>query len=222
MRGAGPKPYIYRMTRGPRARFLGLGLSVSEAEDLETLAKAFGSRVERADGPGGGFVVRLRDPQGIEVDVLHGMTPAHLCRFVRRSSTMHPAISFASTIPSVRSSSRRRSRSSATSCWKRRISIPSVRWYIDNFGFIPSDVMCLPDGTPVGSFMRLDHGAEPTDHHTLFVSMGLELKADHVAFEVVDLDAIEMGQQVMMANRLPACMGRRPPSARKPDLRLLA
>jgi hypothetical protein len=27
----------------------------------------------------------------------------------------------------------------------------------------------------------------------------LESKVDHVAFEVVDLDAVEMGQQVMMA-----------------------
>jgi hypothetical protein len=31
--------------------------------------------------------------------------------------------------------------------------------------------------------------------------MGLESKVDHVAFEVVDLDAVEMGQQVMMAKR---------------------
>ena len=77
----------------------------------------------------------------------------------------------------------------------------SVRWYMDTFGFVPSDVMCLPDGTPVGAFMRLDRGPEPTDHHTLFVAAGLESKVDHVAFEVVDLDAVEMGQQVMMAGR---------------------
>lgn len=61
--------------------------------------------------------------------------------------------------------------------------------------------MCLPDGALVGSFMRLDRGDEPTDHHTLFVAMGLESKVDHVAFEVVDLDAVEMGQQVLLANR---------------------
>ena len=61
--------------------------------------------------------------------------------------------------------------------------------------------MCLPDGTPVGSFMRLDCGDEPTDHHTLFVATGLESKVDHVAFEVVDLDAVEMGQQILMAKR---------------------
>ena len=72
---------------------------------------------------------------------------------------------------------------------------------MDMLGFIPSDVMCLPDGTPVGSFMRLDRGDEPSDHHTLFVATGLESKVDHVAFEVVDLDAVEMGQQILMAKR---------------------
>ena len=49
--------------------------------------------------------------------------------------------------------------------------------------------------------MRLDRGNEPTDHHTLFIATGLESKVDHVAFEVVDLDAVEMGQQVLLANR---------------------
>ena len=77
----------------------------------------------------------------------------------------------------------------------------SARWYMDMLGFIPSDVMCLADGTPVGSFMRLDRGDEPSDHHTLFVATGLESKVDHVAFEVVDLDAVEMGQQILMAKR---------------------
>jgi catechol 2,3-dioxygenase-like lactoylglutathione lyase family enzyme len=75
----------------------------------------------------------------------------------------------------------------------------SARWYMDTLGLIPSDVMCLPDGAPVGAFMRLDRGKEPSDHHTVFVATGLEPGVDHVAFEVVDLDAVEMGQQVMMA-----------------------
>jgi hypothetical protein len=77
----------------------------------------------------------------------------------------------------------------------------TARWYMDTLGVMPSDVMCLADGTPVGAFMRLDRGSEPTDHHTLFLATGLESKVDHVAFEVVDLDAVEMGQQILMAKR---------------------
>ena len=41
MRGTGPHPYIYRVTLGQKARFLGLGLSVPNLEDLERLSRAF-------------------------------------------------------------------------------------------------------------------------------------------------------------------------------------
>ena len=53
-------PYIYRVTLGQKAWFLGLGLSVPKAEDLERLSRAFGARIEQADGPGGGAAVHLR------------------------------------------------------------------------------------------------------------------------------------------------------------------
>lgn len=201
MRGAGPQPYIYRATLGREARFLGFGLSVPKAEDLDTLARAFRCGVERADGPGGGSVVHLRDPEGVAVHVLHGLAPA--TPLPVRPQILHNA---PSQIVRVNDTQRPRTEPpQVTKLGHLVLETPdfdrSVRWYIDTFGFIPSDVMCLADGTPVGSFMRLDRGTEPTDHHTLFVAMGMESKADHVAFEVVDLDAVEMGQQVMMAKR---------------------
>ena len=80
--------------------------------------------------------------------------------------------------------------------------------------------MCLPDGTLVGA-SAAGPGRRPNDHHTLFVATGLESKVDHVAFEVVDLDAVEMGQQVEMARRYRHAWGVGP-SPRQSDLRLLA
>jgi hypothetical protein len=201
MRGTGSQPYIYRVSEGPEARFLGLGLSVPTKEDLQRLSKASGHPVVPANTPGGGSVVHLRDPEGVAVDVLHGFVPNEPLpvrsaiphnapnHIVRVNDTQRPALE----PPQV------------TKLGHLVLEAPdfdvSVRWYIDTLGFIPSDVMCLPDGALVGSFMRLDRGDQPTDHHTLFVAMGLESKADHVAFEVVDLDAVEMGQQVLLANR---------------------
>jgi catechol 2,3-dioxygenase-like lactoylglutathione lyase family enzyme len=200
LRGTGSRPYVYRVTRGARARFVGLGLSVSGLEDLQKLSRTFGCRIETADGPSGGSVVRLRDPEGVEVNVLHGYSPSEPLptrpailhngpgQIMRVNDTQRPALE----PPQV------------TKLGHLVLETPdfdkSARWYMDTLGFIPSDVMCLPDGTPVGAFMRLDRGDKPTDHHTLFVAMGLESKVDHVAFEVVDLDAVEMGQQVMMAS----------------------
>jgi len=201
MRGAGSQPYIYRASYGPIARLLGIGFSVPTLEDLEKLSKAFHRPIEASDAPGGGSVVRLRDPEGVAVDVLHGFTRCKPLptrppiphnapnQTVRVNDTQRPALE----PPQV------------TKLGHIVLETPdfntSARWYMDTLGFIPSDVMCLPNGQPVGAFMRLDRGDEPTDHHTLFVATGLESKADHVAFEVVDLDAVEMGQQVLLANR---------------------
>ena len=56
----------------------------------------------------------------------------------------------------------------------------------------------------------------------LFVALGLESKVDHVAFEVVDLDAVEMGQQVLMARKYRHAWGVGTTSPRQSDLRLLA
>src|SRR6516162_1193806 len=72
MRGTGPQPYIYRVTKGPNARFLGFGFSVAAIEDLQKLAKAYGRPIEAAKTPGGGSLVRLQDPHGVTVDILHG------------------------------------------------------------------------------------------------------------------------------------------------------
>ncbi len=207
LRGAEAQLYIYRATRGPNARFLGLGLSVPSAEDLQKLAKAFGRPIETSSAPGGGSVVRLKDPEGVSVEVVHGYQPAaplplrsaipHNApnRIVRVNNTQRPPLQ----PPAV------------TKLGHLVLETPdfdsSARWYMVTFGFIPSDVMCLADGAPVGAFMRLDCGDRPTDHHTLFVAMGLESKADHVAFEVVDLDAVEMGQQVMLARRYKHAWG---------------
>jgi catechol 2,3-dioxygenase-like lactoylglutathione lyase family enzyme len=200
-RGSGPQPYIFRATLGPTARFLGIGLSVPKAEDLETLSRKLGVRIERADGPGGGSVVHLRDPDGNAVDVLHGFAPS-------APLPLRPPIPYNAPNQIVRINETQRPKvepPQVTKVGHIVLETPdfnkTARWYMDTFGFIPSDVMCLPDGEPVGSFMRLDRGGEPTDHHTIFIAMAPEPKIDHVAFEVVDLDAIEMGQQVMMARR---------------------
>ena len=156
LRGTGSRPYVYRVTRGPHARFIGLGLSVPNADDLQKLSKTFKRPIERAAGPGGGSVVRLIDPEGVEVDVLHdiGLSEPLPTRraiphnapsqIVRVNDTQRPALE----PPQV------------TKLGHLVLETPdfdkSVRWYMDTLGFIPSDVMCLPGGTPVGAFMRLD------------------------------------------------------------------
>jgi hypothetical protein len=70
-------------------------------------------------------------------------------------------------------------------------------WYTQHFGFIPSDVQVLADGTPIVTFMRLDLGDIPADHNTLAIAQGFMATYSHSAYEVVDADAVGMGQRVL-------------------------
>jgi hypothetical protein len=70
-------------------------------------------------------------------------------------------------------------------------------WYTQHFGFIPSDVQVLPDGSPAVAFMRLDLGDKPADHHTLALAQGFVPKYSHSAYELVDADAVGMGHRLL-------------------------
>ncbi len=108
LRGAGSTPYIYRVSRGGAARFIGFGLSVSSADDLKALAKAVSRPVEQADGPGGGSVVRLVDHSASRSACIMASSRRRRSRFARPFLTMLRTRRFASTTPSVQRWRRRR------------------------------------------------------------------------------------------------------------------
>jgi len=70
-------------------------------------------------------------------------------------------------------------------------------WYTQHFGLIPSDICVLPDGSPGATFFRLDLGDTPADHHTLAMAQSVVCRYGHSAFELVDPDAVGVGQQVL-------------------------
>src|SRR5271165_7630607 len=198
-RGVGENPVIYSVTRAGRPALLGVGLSVPDRASLLALADAGGTTIAPFLGPGGGEMVRLRDPDGICVEVLHGQAKA-------APLPSRPPIPHNAPDRTVRVNDAQRpplAPPEVTKLGHIVLGSPNfprkVQWYMRMFGFIPSDVLCLPDATPAGAFMRLDLGATPSDHHTLFVAFGASADIDHAAFEVIDLDAVEMGQQVLKA-----------------------
>ena len=64
LRGAGSKPYIYRVSRGPAARPIGFGLSVPLAEDLKalTMVPGLGNKVAQR------IILELKDRLGAPSD----------------------------------------------------------------------------------------------------------------------------------------------------------
>jgi catechol 2,3-dioxygenase-like lactoylglutathione lyase family enzyme len=73
MRGTDPSHHLHVTELGEPA-FLGFAYTAASATDLVALAALPGaSDVETIAEPGGGFRVRLRDPHGIGIEVVHAI-----------------------------------------------------------------------------------------------------------------------------------------------------
>jgi catechol 2,3-dioxygenase-like lactoylglutathione lyase family enzyme len=146
---------------------------------------------------GGGYVVQLTDPSGFQVDAIWGQSPAE-------ALPHRQPLSFNSVDAAVRINDTQRPPEQPPEVIRLGHVVleladyqETCAWYTRHFGFIPSDVQVLPDGSPAVAFLRLDLGDEPADHHTLALAQGFVATYSHSAYEVVDADAVGMGQRVL-------------------------
>ncbi|MGH7416149.1 MAG: VOC family protein, partial [Candidatus Rokuibacteriota bacterium] len=73
MRGTDPAHHIHVTEKADDAGFMGFAYHATSQEDLQRVAKAPGaSAVEALDEPGGGQRVRLREPNGYQMEVVWG------------------------------------------------------------------------------------------------------------------------------------------------------
>ena len=73
MRGTDPAHHLHVTELGEPA-IVGIAFHAGSMEDLEKLSRVEGaSPIEEIDEPGGGKRVRLTDPDGYQVEVVHGM-----------------------------------------------------------------------------------------------------------------------------------------------------
>ncbi|MGF6289954.1 catechol 2,3-dioxygenase-like lactoylglutathione lyase family enzyme [Paraburkholderia youngii] len=198
LRGTDASHFCYVVRRASKARFVGFGLQVGSREELDALAKLPGaSEVENSALPAGGCVVRLTDPSGFAIDAIWGQAPA--------SALPHRLpLPFNSVDATVRVNDTQRPPERAPEVIRLGHVVleladfqETCAWYTRHFGFIPSDVQVLPDGSPAVAFMRLDLGSNPADHHTLALAQGFAATYSHSAYELIDADAVGMGQRVL-------------------------
>ena len=198
LRGTGPAPFVYVVHEAPVARFVGFGLEVASAAELEALARLPGaSAVQALDWPGGGRHVVLTDPSGFTVHAVHGR--GAVAPLPQRAPLPLNTADAATRVNQPQ---------------RPPLAPPDVirlghvvleladyqatcAWYTQHFGFIPSDVQLLPDGSPAVAFLRLDLGEKPADHHSLALVQGFAAQYSHSAYEVTDADAVGMGQRVL-------------------------
>ena len=141
-------------------------------------------------------MVRLRDPAGLQVEVVHGVAaapgrepppPAPVNSFERpvRINAPRPAV--------------------LGPAWVRRLGHVvlgrqeferNVSWYLRTLGLIASDVEVLVElGEPIVAFLRFDRGDTPCDHHSIVVAAAPEDGYLHAAFESTDVDALGAGAE---------------------------
>ncbi|RJF94427.1 glyoxalase [Oleomonas cavernae] len=198
LRGTGPAPYCYVARKAARPRFVGFGLEVATRDDLRKLAALPGaSGIEAMTWPGGGERVRLVDPSGFEVEAVFGRAAAeglaHRAPLPLNNADRHPRINDTQRPPVAPPEVIRLGHVVIEVADYQA----TAAWYTRHFGLIPSDVQVLPDGSPAVTFFRLDLGNTPADHHTLAMAQGFAPLYSHSAFEVVDADAVGMGQRVL-------------------------
>jgi len=202
-RGTGSAPCIAIATRGAQDRFLGPAFRMADEADLGLYVREFGARRLAPEAiPGGGRGVELNDPSGrciwllqqqARLQSLHTRAPLvadtntaqHAPRVNR---TVRPPIEPAQVVRL------------GHLVFQTVDFAGMTDWYQRVLGIIPTDVQYLADGSPAIAFCRLDLGDQPADHHTVVFVGGIEEKYEHSAYEVIDLDALGQGQQVLRAN----------------------
>ncbi|HVN13176.1 MAG TPA: VOC family protein [Kineosporiaceae bacterium] len=186
--------------QGSSSRFIGPVFHATEGQDLDRLARATGGTVEARHELGSGRVVRVSDPSGFPVTVVHGVEEL-------------PALP--TQTPLTWNVGGRSRRVNATQRPPReparverlghivlgtRVFGRALDWYLEHLGLIVSDFLYLEgqrERGPVMAFIRCDRGSEPSDHHTLAMLLAPETGYVHSAYEVADLDALAAGGEYL-------------------------
>ena len=204
-RTAGAEPVAHVTDLG-EAKFVAVGFRTESLAELESLAAQEGAVVEELDWPGGGRVVRLKDPDGHGVEVVAGQTKVNPLSIreepVRNSASIQSRSRTAVRLDKGPSTVLRLGHAVLDVTDFRR----SEAWYKTRFGFITSDEIEVAPGMAIGAFMRCDRGDIPTDHHTLFLLQSPRAPAlNHAAFEVAHFDDLMVGHaHLKQDGRIPA------------------
>jgi len=202
LRGTNAGPVCLIVRKGPRSKFGGLAFAAHEDTDLVRLAAAHDTRIQALPEEIGGMVVRLRDPNGVPVEIVSGTDdlpalpaqqprPIYVGHEVTRSMTVQRP-------PREPAAVQRLGHMVLQTAAFRR----SLDWYLQNFGMLVSDFQYFEKQRsrgPVLAFIRCDNGATVSDHHSLVLTLGAEPRYVHSAYQVCDIDALAAGGEFLKA-----------------------
>lgn len=204
-RGTGTDAYIYAAEKGDTDTFIAAAYETDSLEALQALAASQGVEIEDGDAFMGGKKVCFKDPDGLGIEVYHGVNKVDAVdenvpvlnsgkQKNRLNKTQRFGDGAAEWSMDDDGTMRYALPSSVMRLGHTAINVKdgpvSIQWYHDVLGMIVSDNIIGPDGNVGGAFIRCDNGAIPSDHHTLNV-VALPPEAEpfhgtfgHAGFEV--------------------------------------
>ena len=202
MRGSDPQHHIHVTERG-EPKFLGMAFHAQDEDALKAAAKLPGaSGVETIDEPGGGKRVRLTEPNGYTIEVVHGMAPVSPIAVPRLPTNSGDE-------PLRRAGRLMRPKKGPTTVKKIAHGVmatsrlkETLAWFRANLGLISSDdVYEGGKDNIVASFNRCDRGETYVDHHVFFCMANERTGLNHFSFEVADIDAVFIDHEYLKSKK---------------------
>jgi catechol 2,3-dioxygenase-like lactoylglutathione lyase family enzyme len=198
MRGTDAAHHIHVTEKGDPG-FVGLAYYAPSVDDLQRLSQAPGaSGVEEIDEPGGGQRVRLREPNGYQIEVVYGIQELPPIPVERQPlNSGHEPLKRAGELYRLPRGTSRVKRIGHGVMASPQV-METVQWFRDRLGFICSDdVYTGSTDNIIGSFNRCDCGEQYVDHHVFFCIKNERAGLNHLSFEVADLDDVFMGHDYL-------------------------
>ncbi len=198
MRGTDPAHHIHVTEKGA-PKFVGLAYYAEREDDLKRLAKAPGaSDVEAIAEPGGGKRVRLTEPNGYQIEVVHGIATLPAIEAKRQKlNTGEAPLSRAGELMRLPKGPSHVKRIGHGVLMTPKFH-ETVGWFREMLGFVCSDdVYAGEKDNLIGSFNRCDRGDAYVDHHVFFCLNHAKTGLNHLSFEVPDIDDVAMGHDYL-------------------------
>jgi catechol 2,3-dioxygenase-like lactoylglutathione lyase family enzyme len=185
MRGVGASPYLH-VTELGEPGVVSFSYALRDPALLEDAARLPGAQgIEHIDAPGGGKRVRLRDPNGMWIELITDQEQVE--RLPARVLVRGPD-------GESRSIGSARIERIAHTAYATPNLKETIAWYQQTLGVIPTDELYV--GTPdnaIGQFDRVDLGDTLVDHHVIFIMRGQRAGMHHVSYQVEGVDDIFFG-----------------------------
>lgn len=198
MRGRGSDPVSHITERGEPGK-LSFALRVPDRADLDEVAERCDGVVEARDELGGGFVVRLHDPDGNGVEIVQGITQLD-SRHLRKPHAFNPGQSRVRMNTVVRDDTRPSQVLRLGHVALHAQNFPAMlAFYQDVLGMKISDSYYA--GAPenlMAAFLHCGLGSTFVDHHTIALIGDGRPGLDHAAFEVMDFDDLMVGNRHLL------------------------